>query len=175
MAAIERSASARREFGPTDAGGEIAAATGNASLPDLLGILVRAAIEYTHGNARAAFYLADGERKTLHHVTGMPEAYAEYVDGFAIGPQSLACGLCVSMLRPVITPDVVAEPRWRPWLWLPKQFDYRACWSFPIETVSGKPLGSFAMYYREPTEATSHELDFAAALTRAASTVIANR
>jgi len=49
-----------------------------------------------------------------------------------------------------------------------------ACWSFPIETPSGKVLGSFAMYYKEPTEATSRELDFAAALTRAASTVISH-
>ena len=146
----------------------------NPSLADLLGILVRTAVEYTHGNARGAFYLADSERKALHHVTGMPEAYAKYVDGFVIGPESLACGLCVAKQRPVITPDVIAEPRWRPWLWLPKQFDYRACWSFPIETPSGKVLGSFAMYYKEPTEATSRELDFAAALTRAASTVISH-
>jgi GAF domain-containing protein len=174
FAADERLASPAREAGLTHANGEVFAPVWNASLADRLGILVRTAIEYTHGNARAAFYLADGERKTLHHVTGMPEAYAKYVDGFAIGPESLACGLCVSMQRPVITPDVIAEPRWRSWLWLPKQFDYRACWSFPIETASGKVLGSFAMYYKEPTEATSHELDFAAALTRTAVTVISN-
>jgi len=175
-AAHERIVSARRKVEPTtDASGEVSAPAGNAPLADLLGILVRTAIEYTHGNARAAFYLADGERKTLHHVTGMPDDYAKFVDGFAIGPESLACGLCVSMQRPVITPDVIAEPRWRPWLWLPRQFDYRACWSFPIEAAGGRMLGSFAMYYKEPTEATSHELDLAAALTRAASTVIARR
>jgi GAF domain-containing protein len=141
-------------------------------LADRLGVLVRTAVEFTHGKARAAFYLADREGKTLHHVTGMPQAYAKCVDGFAIGKDSLACGLCVSTQRPVITPDVFADPRWRPWLWLPKQFDYRACWSFPIETGSGQMLGSFAMYHEEPTEATSHEIDFAAAVTRAASSII---
>jgi two-component system, chemotaxis family, CheB/CheR fusion protein len=81
--------------------------------------------------------LADSERKALHHVTGMPEAYAKYVDGFVIGPESLACGLCVAKQRPVITPDVIAEPRWRPWLWLPKQFDYRLL-VFPNRNAVGE-------------------------------------
>jgi GAF domain-containing protein len=167
----EKMSADRQKAGMAD-GSEVSNSAAAGSLADLLGILVRTAIEYTDGKARAAFYLADAGRRTLHHVVGMPDTYAKYVDGFAIGEESLACGLCVSTKRPVITPDVFAEPRWRPWLWLPKQFGYRACWSFPVETASGRPLGSFAMYYPEPTEATSHEIDLAAALTRAASTVI---
>jgi hypothetical protein len=145
---------------------------GAAPVADLLEVLVRATMEYTHGEARAAFYLADADHRVLHHVTGMPAAYARYVDGFVIGSESLACGLCAATNQPILTPDVVEEPRWRPWLWLPKQFDYRACWSFPVQTPSGKILGSFAMYYRKPTKATSRELDLAAAVTRTAAGII---
>jgi hypothetical protein len=170
-AAYERLATAERDLALRDP--VISGPSNGGALADQLGILVRAAVEYTQGKARAAFYLADSARRTLHHVTGMSDAYAECVDGFAIGKESLACGLCVSTRRPVITPDVFADPRWRAWLWLPEQFGYRACWSFPIETGSGEPLGSFAMYYAAPTEATSREIDLAAALTRAASSVIA--
>jgi GAF domain-containing protein len=71
----------------------------------------------------------------------MPEAYAKCVDGFAIGPESLACGLAASSGQPIITCDVVQEPLGQPWLWLAKQFDYRACWSFPVRNSAGKIVG----------------------------------
>ena len=154
---------------PSDTAGM---AENGASLAELLKVLVRTAIEQAGGKARAAFYLADAEGNALHHITGMPQAYARYVDGFAISPESLACGLAAAMRHPVITPDVIAEPRWKQWLWLAKEFDYRACWSFPIETPGGKVVGTFAMYYEEPTEATPRELELASALTRTDATII---
>lgn len=142
------------------------------SLNALLDVLVRAAIEYAEGKARAAFYVANASGTGLHHVVGMPEAYARRVDGFAIGPQSLACGLAAAIRLPVITPDVIEEPRWKPWLGLAQEFDYRACWSFPIETPTGKIAGTLAMYYKEPREATPRDLDVAAVLTRTAGAII---
>ena len=136
------------------------------SLSDLLDVLVRTVIEKGKGEARAGFYIADGAK--LHHVAGMPEAYARCVDGFAIGPQSLACGLAAATGQPIITRDVTEEPLWKPWLWLAAQFDYRACWSFPVETSSGKIVGVFTMYFKKPREATESELQFAGTITRAA-------
>ena len=132
--------------------------------------LVRNVIASTDGQARAAFYGSDGA--ALHHIVGMPEAYARQVDGFVIGPQSLACGLAAARRRPIITPDVVEEPLWKPWLWLAHDFDYRACWSFPVETSTGKVVGTFAMYYRDPREATARDLDLAAEMTCAAAELI---
>jgi len=108
----------------------------------------------------------------LHHVIGMPPAYARCVDGFTISEQSLACGLAVAKRQSIITPDVSDEPRWKPWLWLAEEFRYHACWSFPVEAFSGKVLGSFAMYYPEPRDATPRDLDLAAVLARTAATVI---
>src|SRR5215831_5687319 len=64
--------------------------------------------------------------------------------------------------------NVTGEPLWQPWLWLAEQFDYRACWSFSVETSSGKIVGTFAMYFKKPRDATEDELDFAAMITRAA-------
>src|SRR5215470_13202953 len=55
------------------------------SLADLLKVLSHAAVEQAEGRARAAFYLANSEQTALHHVAGMTEDYARYVDGFAIG------------------------------------------------------------------------------------------
>jgi GAF domain-containing protein len=139
---------------------------------DSLQVLVRGVIEQTGGKARAAFYLADVSGRTLHHITGMPEAYAKCVDGFAIGPQSLACGLAAAIRQAIITRDVSDEPRWKPWLWLAEEFKFRACWSFPVQTSAGQILGSFAIYHEEPTDATQRDLALAAALTHRAANVV---
>lgn len=102
----------------------------------------------------------------------MPEPYARCVEGFKIGLDSLSCGLCVATGQPVITSDVLLEPRWASWLWLAKQFDFRACWSFPVETSAGKIVGTFAMYSREPREPTPQDLELVATLTHTASIII---
>jgi len=151
---------------------EISHPVNGTSLAELLGVLVRVAIEHTDGKARAAFYLADPAGTELHHVIGMPEAYARCVDGFAISKDSLACGLAVATRKGIITPDVSEEPRWKEWLWLAEEYRYRACWSFPVATPSDKVLGSFAMYYENRREATPRDLDVASVLTRTAATII---
>jgi GAF domain-containing protein len=137
----------------------------------LLEVLVHTAVEQAGGKARAAFYRADDEGRALHHVTEMTQGYARYVDGFEIGPQSLACGLAAFTRRAVITRDVLTDERWKSWLWLAEKFDYRACWSFPIE-AGARVVGTFAMYYREPTEVTPCKLNLASMLTRTAATII---
>jgi two-component system CheB/CheR fusion protein len=128
--------------------------------------LVQKLVQSSEGKARAAFYVSDGV--ALHHVIGMPDAYARLVDGFAIGPQSLACGLAAAKRQPVLTPDVADEPLWKPWLWLASRFDYRACWSFPVEGATGDVVGTFAVYYKDPREATRQDVDLVSSITRAA-------
>ena len=72
-----------------------------------------------------------GEWHATVHVAGTPESYAECVDGFKIGPDSLACGLAAFTGKPVVTPDVTREPLLAPWLWLSERYGFRAVWSFP--------------------------------------------
>jgi PAS domain S-box-containing protein len=148
------------------------AAVNDAPLAEALGYLIRAAIEQMNGNARCAFNIANNERTELRHVVGMPESFARHVEGFKIGLDSLACGLAVATGQPVITPDVLLEPRWAPWLWLAKEFDFRGCWSFPVETSAGKIVGTFAIYSGEPREPASQNLEFVATLAHTASIII---
>ena len=42
------------------------------------------------------------------------------------------------------------DPLWEPYRSVAEAYGLRACWSTPILAPSGKALGSFAMYYREP-------------------------
>jgi PAS domain S-box-containing protein len=144
-----------------------------APLERSLGVLVRTTIELLGPETRAAFYAADAEGATLHHLVGMDAAYAAAVDGFQIGPESLACGLATHTGRPVITEDVTKEPLWAPWLWLAEKAGYRGCWSFPIHTSAGKFVGTFAIYSRQPRRAAGQEVEFAQLITQTAAMIIA--
>ena len=148
------------------------AAIDGAPLADALGILVDTARSQSGGSLRSAFYLADPDGTGLQHVIGMPEPYALAVSDIEIGPDSFACGLAAFNRQPVITVDVRKEPRWQPWLWLAEEHGFRAVWSFPAETVAGRVVGTFAVYFRDPREATPRDHEFAAALTQTAAIII---
>jgi PAS domain S-box-containing protein len=135
---------------------------------------VRAATDGLGHDTRAGFYLAHDNATSLHHVVGMPPEYAEAVDGLEIGPESPACGLAMYTGQPVLTGDVTKDARWEPWLWLAERFDYRGCWSFPIQTAVGEFAGTFAVYFRQPREATDRDLELVSLLTDTASIIISH-
>ena len=134
--------------------------------------LVRTAVRYTEGDSRAAFFIVGEDGKGLRHVTGMGEAYAQDVDGFAIGPDSFACGLAIYSGEPFITRDIDAEPLWDDWRWMARKHGFRGCWSFPVRTEGGPIQGTLARYFPEPREPTQDDLELTAVLTHAASIII---
>jgi PAS domain S-box-containing protein len=151
------------------------AAINGAKLEDSLAILAGLVTEETAGQARTAFYIADPDLTCLNPIRGagdMPESYMKQVEGFVIGMDSLACGLATATGRPVLTRDVFEEPLWKPWVHLAKEYDFRGCWSFPIETRDGKPLGTFAQYFTTAREAGPHDLALADVVTQAAAIII---
>jgi PAS domain S-box-containing protein len=144
-------------------------------LSNSLAPLVRTALEQTQGIFRAAFYTLTPDGTGLRHVIGMTETYARDIDGFAIGPESLACGLALHFGEPVITRDVEEDPRWDSWRWLARQHGYRGCWSFPVRTSGGPIVGSFAMYFAEPRCPTDMDIDLAGVIAHAAAVIISRQ
>lgn len=149
------------------------AAVNEKPLATSLGILTNVAAASLGEGTRAAFYLADETGKFLHHIVGMPPEYAMAVDGFAIGPELLACSLAMHTGKAVITVDVREDPCWAPWRWLAERFSYRGCWSFPVNTFMGTFVGTLALYHPQPRDVTRHSLQLTALLTSTASIVIA--
>lgn len=147
-------------------------AMNGAPLATSLGILTQAAIEQSGDDRRCAFYIADRDGAHRTHVVGMGDACGAKIEGFEISPESLACGLAVASGKPVFTTDVQDEPRWHQLSWPATEIDYRGCWSFPVETATGKLVGSLAMYFTEPREPTQRDRDIVAALTSTAAIII---
>ncbi len=148
------------------------AAMDEAPLEVSLGVLTDAVASHADDSRRCAFYIGDEAGCCLRHVVGMPDAYARALDGFLISPESLACGLAVASGEPVITRDILEDPRWEAWTWLARDFGYRGCWSFPVETATGRLVGSFAIYLPEPGEPDARDVELVAAITQAAAIII---
>jgi PAS domain S-box-containing protein len=96
--------------------------------------------------------LLDEDGQHVRHGAGpsLPNDYIKAIDGLRIGPKAGSCGTAMYRKESVVVTDILQDPLWEPYREVAKVSGLRACWSTPILAHSGKVLGSFAMYYREP-------------------------
>jgi PAS domain S-box-containing protein len=92
----------------------------------------------------------DGQRARHGAAPSLPESYTRVIDGLPIGPKAGSCGSAVYRRDPAVVTDTLQDPLWATHRGVAEAYGLRACWSTPILAHSGKALGSFAMYYREP-------------------------
>jgi signal transduction histidine kinase len=123
-------------------------------------------VEARFADLLCSVLLLDEEGQHVRHgaAPGLPKAYVEAIDGLSIGPQAGSCGTAMYRREPVVVTDILQDPLWEPYRGVAELYGFRACWSTPILAHSGKALGSFAMYYREPrspSPAESHALEMA--------------
>jgi PAS domain S-box-containing protein len=92
----------------------------------------------------------DGQHVRRGAAPTLPKPYNDAIDGLCIGPKAGSCGTAMYRREPVVVTDILEDPLWEAYREVAKPYGLRACWSTPILAHSGKVLGSFAMYYREP-------------------------
>jgi PAS domain S-box-containing protein len=146
-------------------------AINGAPLAYSLSILTQMVVKETDHQARTAFHVLNEAGTGLYTIRGagdMPEAYADDMDGklaredaFAIGPA-------------VIIPDVYQEHHQGPWTFWADKYNYSGYWSFPINTKEDIAVGSLAMYFREPRDASLQDLALAEIVTQSAAVIIAS-
>ena len=100
----------------------------------------------------------DGQRVRHGAAPSLPESYNRAIDGTCIGPKAGSCGTAMYRREPVVVTDILHDPLWEAYRDVVKPYGLRACWSTPILAHSGKALGSFAMYYREPRSPNASEI-----------------
>jgi PAS domain S-box-containing protein len=135
-------------------------AASRSMLQGSLDALIRV-IEKVSPGMRGSVLLLDGS--TLHHGAAprLPEGYCRAIDGASIGPSAGSCGTAAFRRERVIVRDIATDPLWADYHALGEMYGLAACWSTPILDRDGAVLGTFAMYYDEPREPTTAELELA--------------
>src|SRR5712692_10073940 len=123
----------------------------DAPLEETLENLVRV-VEAQFARLLCSVLLLDEDGQHVRHgaAPSLPEPYTQAIDGLCIGPKAGSCGTAMYRREPVVVTDILQDPLWEPYRDVAEPYGLRACWSTPILAHSGKALGSFAMYYREP-------------------------
>ncbi|MEW6297285.1 MAG: PAS domain-containing protein, partial [Thermodesulfobacteriota bacterium] len=115
-----------------------------------------------------ALQLYDAERKELSFAAtlGLPEAYVARVGRQPAG--SGACGTAVATRQPVIVEDVDTDPRIVPYREAVRLAGFRATYSLPLLTRSGKVVGTLAIHFRDRRRPSPHELQLVGLYARQA-------
>jgi len=123
----------------------------DAPLEEILENLVRV-LETQFAGLLCSVLLLDEDGQHLRHgaAPSLPKPYMKAIDGLCIGPKAGSCGTAMYRKEPVVVTDILTDALWEPYRGVAEPYGLRACWSTPILAHSGKVLGSFAMYYREP-------------------------
>jgi signal transduction histidine kinase/integral membrane sensor domain MASE1/ActR/RegA family two-component response regulator len=104
-----------------------------------------------------------GKRLVLGSAPTLPPFYSAGVHGMELGPDVGCCGAAAFLNRRIIAEDIRTDPRWVGFRELAERAVLRSCWSQPIHDSSGRVLGSFAVYHRQPLLPTSHDIELISA------------
>ncbi|HEX3738556.1 MAG TPA: PAS domain-containing protein [Terriglobales bacterium] len=131
----------------------------DAPLEEIFEKLARA-VEARFDSSLCSVLLLDEDGQHVRHAAGpsLPSAYLKAIDGLRIGPKAGSCGTAMYRRESVSVTDILQDPLWEPYRDIAGSFGLRACWSTPMVAHSGKVLGSFAMYYREPRSPSPAEI-----------------
>src|SRR3979411_1247622 len=123
----------------------------DAPLEEILENLVRVVEAQFAGLLCSVLFLdEDGQHVRHGAAPTLPKAYTNAIDGLSLGPKAGHCGTPMYRREPIVVTDILQDPLWEAYRNVAEPYGLRACWSTPILAHSGRALGSFAMYYREP-------------------------
>lgn len=132
---------------------------GDQPLPSILEAIVRG-LEQLYPDVRCSILLLDREGKHFSQsvAPSLPDFYNTAIEGIAIGPGHGSCGTAAFTGERVIVTDIATHPYWMPFRELAAKAGLGACWSQPILAASGRVLGAFAIYHREPHTPTVSDI-----------------
>jgi GAF domain-containing protein len=147
-------------------------AIADSSLEETLGELIRIVETTSRTGVLGSILLLDGRNLRHGAAPSLPQPYCEAIDGAEIGPVAGSCGTAAFRGKAVFVSDIATDPLWAEFKAIALPHGLRACWSTPIITGGSKVLGTFAMYHREPREATVRDLVLVDLVTQTAALVI---
>src|SRR4051794_4497486 len=147
-------------------------AIANRPLEETLSELIRIVESSSRTGVLGSILLLDGRYLRHGAAPSLPQSYCDAIDGAEIGPVAGSCGTAAFRGKPVFVSDIATDPLWAEFKAIALPHGLRACWSTPIITGGSRVLGTFAMYHREPREATVRDLVLVDLVTQTAALVI---
>ncbi|RSZ56927.1 diguanylate cyclase [Massilia atriviolacea] len=122
-----------------------------APLQAVLGAVVLG-VESTNPGMLCAILLLDAEGRFLHTgaAPSLPAFYNAAVDGLPATLGSGSCGTAAASGQRVIVEDIQTHPDWAGYREVAARAQLASSWSEPIRGASGRVLGTFAIYHRNP-------------------------
>ncbi|HEY0550883.1 MAG TPA: PAS domain-containing protein, partial [Verrucomicrobiae bacterium] len=145
-----------------------------APLLEILESLTRNVEQFAERKLVATILLMAPDGRHLLSAAGRsaPEEWSRYIHGVEIGAAVGSCGTAAFRGERVIVSDIATDPLWADYKEEALRHGLRACWSSPLHSSDGKVLGTFAIYYSEPSEPTKQELEIIDIVTRTAAIAI---
>jgi PAS domain S-box-containing protein len=133
----------------------------------LAGITVR--LEKLQPQMRVSIMLLDAQQR-LHigAAPSLPTAYCQAIDGIQADLEVGSCGHAACSGELVIAEDLSSHPYWKDFQDIVRPSGLRACWSLPFKDESGQVLGTFGIYYLQPTRPSSADIALVTEFTRLA-------
>jgi len=104
-------------------------------------------------------WLPDEEGKYLHcAVAPSLPGFCAHVGRTEVCPKGASCGTAVYRGEPVYVTDILTDSTWDDYRDLMLPYGIRSVWSRPLFTSEGKPLGTFAILYREARASGASDL-----------------
>jgi len=147
-------------------------AINDSPLEDTLSELIHIVETSSRTGVLGSILLLDGRHLRHGAAPSLPKLYTDAINGAEIGPVAGSCGTAAFRGRPVFVSDIATDPLWAEFKAIALPHGLRACWSTPIITSGSRVLGTFAMYHREPREATVRDLVLVDLVTHTAALVI---
>ena len=144
------------------------------ALQQALESLLRVVERVSTGGLLASVLLLDEAGKHLLHgaAPSLPADYNAAIHGVEIGPSVGSCGTAAYHRTQVVVEDIATDPLWADFKELALTAGLRACWSTPIVGAGGRVLGTFAMYYPNPSRPRPSDLALIDVLVRTVATAI---
>lgn len=128
-------------------------------LKTILESLVHSLEDENSGMICSIVLLDDANQRLISFVApNLPVFYNEAINGLEIGIGVGSCGTAMFTGERVIVEDIENHPYWAPYLDVISRTELGSCWSEPIKNVSGKVLGSFAIYHKQPSTPTHKDI-----------------
>lgn len=89
----------------------------------------------------------DGKTIETFSAPHFPQEFSESINGKKIDPKKGSCGAAMFLKKNVIVSDIANDELWdNEYRAIALQYNFKACWSFPILSSQNKVLASMAIY-----------------------------